>query len=342
MVSSSISTPATLQSASPSPGSSSNSPQGHPAFGATDIGLILMAVVWGINYSVVKVGLGHLSPLAFNGARLGMAAVLLFVAAAFVRGVDWPSGVDRRKLLWIGLLGNGLYQLFFIFGLNRTRAGIAALIVAATPAWIAIALRLMGREHVSRLAWFSIALQLAGVGCVVGSAQGSNAGEGTMLGAILIACGSICWALFTVLLQPYTARFHPVHLSAVTMLSGALAVAIIAAPEVAKVEWHAVPFTAWAAVAYAGVGALVIAYLLYYRGVRILGPTRAAMYGNLQPVAALLFAWIMLHEKPGGWQLTGAGLILGGLLLSRLAGSASTASDKGGTAAATSDISTVI
>lgn len=289
----------------------------HPAFGMTDAGLIFMAVVWGINYSVVKAGLGYLSPLAFNGARLGMAAILLLLAAAFIRDTPWPQGLDRKRLLWIGLLGNGLYQLFFIFGLNRTRAGIAALIVAATPAWIAIILRILGRDHIRPMAWFSIGLQLLGVACVVGSAQGSG-GSGTMLGALLIAGGSVCWAFFTVLLQPYTARFHPVKLSAVTMASGALAVTLIASPEVFRVDWSLVPLKAWWAVAYAGIGALVIAYLLYYRGVRILGPTRAAMYGNLQPVAALAFAWLMLHEQPTTWQLVGATLILGGLLLSRL------------------------
>lgn len=295
----------------------------HPAFGITDMGLIIMAIVWGINYSVVKAGLDYLSPLAFNGARLGMAAVLLFIAAAFVRDSPWPKGLDLKRLLWIGLLGNGIYQLFFIFGLNRTRAGIAALIVAATPAWIAIILRVTGRDRISPMAWFSIALQLLGVACVVGSAHANGgadggSGSGTMLGALLIACGSICWALFTVFLQPYTSRFHPLHLSAVTMASGALAVTLIASPQVFSVDWNSVPLRAWGAVAYAGIGALVIAYLLYYRGVRILGPTRAAMYGNLQPVAALAFAWLMLREKPTFWQLVGATLILGGLLLSRL------------------------
>ncbi|MEO7521018.1 MAG: DMT family transporter, partial [Gemmatimonas sp.] len=75
----------------------------------------------------------------------------------------------------------------------------------------------------------------------------------------------------------------------------------------------------WGSVAYAGIAALVIAYLLFYRGVRVLGPTRTAMYGNLQPLIALLFAWAMLHEQPTLWQAIGAAFIMAGLLLSRTA-----------------------
>mgnify|MGYP003891688003 CR=1 FL=1 len=70
---------------------------------------------------------------------------------------------------------------------------------------------------------------------------------------------------------------------------------------------------------YAGIGALVVAYLLFYRGVRVLGATRTAMYGNLQPIVALAFAWLMLGERPTPWQLLGAALITAGLLLSRTA-----------------------
>ncbi len=277
-----------------------------------------MATIWGVNYSVVKVGLKSLSPLAFNGSRLALAAIVLFAVALFVRGVPWPSARQRRQLLLIGLFGNGLYQLFFIFGLSRTRAGVAALIVAATPAWVAIISHILGRERVTKVAGVGIGLQLLGVACVVGSAGGFEGGEQVLLGAALMAAGSFCWALFTVMLQPHTTSSHPLHLSAVTMISGASVIVLVALPDFLRLEWTAVPVVAWAAVVYAGLGALVIAYLLYYHGVRVLGPTRAAMYGNLQPVIALAVAWMVLHERPTGWQALGTALILGGLLFTRI------------------------
>jgi drug/metabolite transporter (DMT)-like permease len=290
-----------------------------PGFGATDAGLLLMAVIWGVNFSVVKAGLVEFSPMAFTGIRMALAAVVLFAVAAFVRDTAWPSRHDTMRLLALGLLGNGFYQLLFITGMARTRAGVAALIVAAGPAWIAIMSRLLGRERVARVGWMGIGLQLCGVGLVVGSTHGFDGGGEVMLGAALIAGGSVAWALFSVLLQPYTMRAHPIHLSAITMGSGALVVSLLAIPALAATDLAGISAGGWGAVGYAGVLAMVVAYLLFYRGVRVLGPTRTAMYGNLQPIIAIVVAWIVLHEQPTGFQLAGAGSIMAGLLVSRLA-----------------------
>jgi drug/metabolite transporter (DMT)-like permease len=308
---SSTSTPVRPASAPP------NVAGAHHGFGITDAGLVLMAIIWGVNYSVVKSGLRTLPPLAFNGSRILLASVVLFVIAALVRDAKWPSREDTRSLLVLGVLGNGVYQLLFIFGLSRTRAGVAALIVAAGPAWIAIISRLLGRERVSRNGWIGIGLQLVGVGCVVSSTQSFGGGGEVLLGAALIMLGSIAWGLFSVLLQPYTQRAHPLHLSAITMASGAVIILVAAAPDLLRLDWGGVTPSAWGSILYAGLGALVVAYLLFYRGVRVLGPTRTALYSNLQPVFALAVAWLMLGEQPSGWQLIGAAFIMGGLLLSR-------------------------
>jgi drug/metabolite transporter (DMT)-like permease len=74
----------------------------------------------------------------------------------------------------------------------------------------------------------------------------------------------------------------------------------------------------WVAVAFSGLLALSLAYLFWYRGVRVLGPTRAGMYANLQPVIALGVAWAVLNETPRLPQLVGAAFIMAGLVLTRL------------------------
>ena len=69
---------------------------------------------------------------------------------------------------------------------------------------------------------------------------------------------------------------------------------------------------------YSGLGALVIAYLFWYRGMKVLGPTRTAMYSNLQPIFALLVAWLTLGEVPTIWQGVGTACITSGLLMTRV------------------------
>ncbi len=288
-------------------------------FGPTDAGLVAMAVIWGVNYSVMKAGLRDLSPLAFGGLRMTLAAGTLWLIVASLRNIPWPSARDRRHLLLLGLLGNGLYQLCFTFGLSQTRAGVAALITAAGPAWIAIISRLLGRERIAGRGWTGIGLQLLGAACVVASASAFTGSGNGLTGALLIACGSLSWGLFSVLLQPYTIRAHPMALSAITMSSGATLLLLVAASDLRRLDWGGVTLAQWGSIAYAGLGSMVIAYLFFYRGVKVLGPTRTAMYGNLQPIIALSVAWMTLGERPTGWQLLGAASIVAGLLVSRTA-----------------------
>jgi drug/metabolite transporter (DMT)-like permease len=293
---------------------------GRHAFGATDIGLLVMAAIWGINFTVVKAGIAAMPALAFNGIRVVLAAVVLQLVAFAVAGWrTFPSRRDALALLAMGVMGNGIYQLLFISGLSRTRAGIAALVIAAGPAWIAIISRLFGRERLPGRGWAGIALQMFGMLCVVASAGLLDADPTALKGAAFIMVGSIVWALFTVMLQPYTARVHPLHLASLTLSSGAVLLFAVGWPAIRVLDFSTITLAAWGAVLYAGVGALVIAYLLFYRGVRILGPTRTAMYGNLQPIIALFVAWVALSEQPTRYQVLGGVLVMAGLLISRTA-----------------------
>jgi len=78
------------------------------------------------------------------------------------------------------------------------------------------------------------------------------------------------------------------------------------------------PALYWA-LAYSTIAAMVIAYLLWYQGVKVFGPTHTSMYSNVQPLLAMPIAWATLGELPSRWQVAGAGFIMSGLLLARTA-----------------------
>ncbi len=295
------------------------------AFTATDGLLLLMALIWGVNFAVVKFATGLLAPLAFNMLRIGLVVAVLF-ALSFLGGYVLPRGRDRVKLVGLGMLGNGLYQVFFIEGIARTRAGDAALLIAAAPALMATLGWLRGSERTGPRGIAGILLSLVGIALVVfGDAGSSGGGSSRFLGDALILAGCLCWSLYTVLLKPYTERIEGIPLSAVTMAGGAVPLVLVSASSLAHTDWPAVTPGAWAAVAYSGLFALALAYLFWYRGVKMLGPTRTGMYSNLQPVIALVVAWATLGETPLVPQLAGAACILSGLVLTRLSSPASTA-----------------
>jgi drug/metabolite transporter (DMT)-like permease len=292
-------------------------------FGVTDLSLLLMALIWGVNYTSVKYGTGVLAPLAFNGVRVTLAAVALVIVAQIATPVaraegGWPNARDAIALLLLGTIGNGLYQILFVEGIARTRAGDAALLVSASPAFIAIIGRLRGSEHVKPRGAIGIALSIMGmVLVVIGTTDASGGRRATLIGDALILVSSLCWSLYTVYLQPYTHRVGGVHLSALTMVGGMVPMLAVAAPSMLATPWAHLPPLAWASLAYSGIFALVIAYLFWYNGVRVLGPTRTAMYSNLQPIFAVIVAWLVLGEAITVWQVAGAVSIVTGLLLTR-------------------------
>ncbi len=313
---STLAAPETPISAQPAPAARPSAPA---KFGATDVGLILMAAIWGGHYTVIKYGLSTMAPFTFAAIRMVSALIILAALAATVRDTPRPSWRDIKAMWALGLIGNGVYQLLFMIGMTQTRAGIAALIIAASPAWVAIVGRMLGREQGTSRSWSGIGLQLVGVTCVVLSTNALDGPGGNSLHTLLIIVCGIVWSVYTVLLQPYTTRVHPLHLSVATLSSGATLMLIVALPGLVTLDLKAIAPSAWWALSYSTILALIVAYLLYYRGIRVLGPTRTAVYGNLQPVIAIAVAWVLLREAPGFWQWVGTFLIMAGLLLSRSA-----------------------
>jgi drug/metabolite transporter (DMT)-like permease len=284
-----------------------------------EIALLFMSLIWGVNYSVIKYGTSVVSPLAYNGVRITLAALTLALIA-MLRGGSAPRSPDTLAILGLGALGNGVYQVFFIEGLARTRAGEAALVVGASPALMALIGRMRGVERVNRRGWTGIVLSIFGVGLIVlgRAAAGANANGGSLVGDLMVLFGAVCWALYTILLVPYMERVSGWWATALSVIGGSIVLLIVGARDIVTMTWSGVPLAGWAAILYSGLGALVIAYFFWYYGIRVLGPTRTALYGNLQPLIALLAAWLTLREVPTAWQIVGAATIISGVLLTRV------------------------
>jgi drug/metabolite transporter (DMT)-like permease len=164
-----------------------------------------------------------------------------------------------------------------------------------------------------------ITLSVVGVALVIaGSGSASlSTGETRLLGSVLVFIAVLCWSAYTIMLQPYTTRIDVVELSAMTMLGGAIPLVIASTPALVATDWSRIGVNGWLALTYSSVISMGIAYFFYYRGLRVLGPTRTAVYSNLQPIVALLAAWPLLNETPTIFQGVGAATIVAGVFLTR-------------------------
>jgi drug/metabolite transporter (DMT)-like permease len=92
---------------------------------------------------------------------------------------------------------------------------------------------------------------------------------------------------------------------------------VASTPALLHTDWSSVGVGGWLAVFYSSVISMGVAYIFWYRGLRILGPTRTSVYSNLQPIVALLVAWVFLGENPTIFQGVGAATIIAGVFLTR-------------------------
>jgi drug/metabolite transporter (DMT)-like permease len=279
--------------------------------------LLLMVIIWGVNFPIAKAALAALTPLAFNALRFPLAALTLLVALQLRGGTIWPARADRLPVLGLAILGNVFYQQFFIFGLDNTRAGTASVLLAATPILTALLSAAAGHERVRARTWIGVVATFAGIVIVV-LAGGDGGGEARLLGDILMVAASCSWALYTVGSRNLVARYGAVQFTGWTLWIGAIILFMVGLPDVLRTDLGAVSTSAWIGVVYAGALSIGLAYLIWYYGVRIIGNTRTSAYSNLVPVVALTAAWIQLGEVPKLGQILGAAIIIGGISLAQV------------------------
>ena len=277
---------------------------------------MLMTLIWGINYIIIKAAFTVFSPLSFNAVRftLAVAAVSAFAWAVKARR---PPAAALVRLAVLGVLGNTVYQLAYIEGMARTRAGNAALIMAAVPVLTGAVSHVIGHE---RLRWrdgAGLALSAAGLMAIVLGSSAALGFSGPLTGDLLMVVAVVFWTIYTIGAKPLVDTLGPTVTTAWTMGLGSIPLLVVCVPAAVAQPWRAVTPAAWAGAIFSSLASLVAAYLIWYRGVERLGSTRTAFYSNFTPVVTLLTAWPLLGEVPTVWQLVGAAGIFGALGLIR-------------------------
>lgn len=288
-----------------------------------EIGLLLLVLIWAFNFSIIKIGLAAIPPYGFNALRFPLAALLL-AAVLFSSGrLTLPDRGDRTRLVVLGIIGNFLYQLLFISGLARSRAGNASVILNLSPVFIAAGTAWLGHERIRPAAWVGIVVAIGGIALVVGSGEaGLGFGTDTLVGDLLMIGAALVWAIYTVGARDLLLKYGSVFVTTWTLWAGAVLLFLVGIPDIVRLD-ATVPPVAWASVVYAGFLGLGVSYLLWYRGVQSLGNTRTAAMGNLVPLLTIVVAWPMLGEVPNVWQVLGALIVIGGVSMVRGASAAS-------------------
>lgn len=291
-----------------------------------DLLLLLMVLIWGANFSLVKVALRDFPELAFNAFRLVIAASIVLVAMWRSNGTGSrePQGTSRPPLsrsdwlrvVGLGLVGHFVYQLCFLGGVKRTSVANGSLILGTSPIVIALLASFAGHERVPPLRWVGVLLSLAGLYLVVGR-QVEWSAESRLGDVLMMGC-TFCWALYSVGAQPLLRVHSPLVVTGLSMAVGAACYVLVTLPELVRVDWSRISIESWALMAISASLALGFAYLIWYTAVQRLGSTRTSVYSYLTPIVAMIVAALWLDEPISANQSIGAGTILAGLAVTRV------------------------
>ncbi len=285
--------------------------------GSPDLWLLLMATIWGVNFTVIKTALEDFSPLGFNALRFLIASTALYLV---FRRQGKKFTVEREHLgalIALGILANTIYQVAFIEGVARSRAGNAALILATTPIFVALLSALRGHERLNVRSTSSVLLSVIGIVLIMGDKVREIRFAETLFGDLLLLLATLCWSVYTVGLKRFTERYGAVQSTVVTMIAGTVPLVMISLPWLQAESWTMIRPLAWAGLLFSALGAIVFCFVVWNYGVERWGGTRTAIYSNVSPVIAMIGAWIGLNERPTLGQLAGAAVILVALSLVR-------------------------
>ena len=275
--------------------------------GARDLGaLVLLAALWGASYTFIRVAVPAFGPFTLMGLRVVLAAsILALYAAALAPGM--PKLRSRwREFLIVGATNSAIpFSLIAAAEIELT-ASLAAILNSTTALFVAVVAAVWIGEALTIKKVFGLFMGLVGVAVLVGWDPIPLSGIVLLsVGAMLAA--SLSYAIGGVYVKRTFAGVPPLAM-AIGQQAGAafllLPLAAVSFPQ------EAPPLPAALSALALTLLSTAVAYLLYFRLIENVGPTKTLTVTFLIPVFGLLFGVVLLGEPVGVGTLVGFGIIL--------------------------------
>ena len=296
----------------------------------THLLLVLVAVIWGSTWAAgrfLSYGLNEDNPATLSPATSAWLRYAFDVLVFFVWSISSRCDRSFRFLppnreswvysIWLGLLGTMAYQLLFMHGMSWPAAGDASLLIPMNPVFtVLLAVPMLGQRISARMS-VGLLIGIAGVAVVVGWSPNSGIPiEHRILGDLMILLAALSWAAtsnLTKIMLSWESGYSSLEIVVWYSVTGWA----LLFPWVIAENWgSAVPDPSsaeWITIAYLGVISTVLSYVLFAKGIELIGPTAASSYVFLVPVFGVLGGWLLLDEEIGASMILGFVLIVVGV-----------------------------
>jgi drug/metabolite transporter (DMT)-like permease len=284
--------------------------------------LLVVWLVWGSTYLAIRVADRSIPPFAMAAARYLTAGAVLYPLAllgsrwrqAAQPAVPAPAGrrAASRLAQWGGMAVVGTMLLAFgnggvSYAEQTLPSGLAALLVASVPLWMALADRVINGQRIPRLGWLALVIGLAGIAVLA-----RPSGTGAVLPVLVVLGASVSWGVGSVLAGRLPAPASPFVGSAMEMLAGGVVLTGLAAAtgELARVDPAHVSEQSLLGLLYLiGPGSL-LALTCYVIALRRLPTAAVSTYAYVNPVVAVSLGALFLGERPTPATLLGGVVVV--------------------------------
>lgn len=279
---------------------------------------VAVCVIWGTTYLGIRISLESMPPALMGGLRWTIAGSLL---AAFVlaRGETLPPVSRWGSIFLLGFLLLGLGNGGVVFAEQWVPSGLAAVLVATSPFWMAgVESLLPDGERLERTTILGLVIGFTGILVLVWPDLVLDRGsDGRFLaGVIALQIASFGWALGSSYSRRHARNDHILGTTALQMLFGGL---LMVAAGTLRGEWHQLFFTARTATALAYLSTLgaIGGFVAYTYALRHLPVSFVSLYAYINPVIAVTLGVLLLGEPFDARMATAAALVFAGVAVVR-------------------------
>lgn len=244
--------------------------------------------------------------------RFFLAALFLTLAAGGVRALRIPAPVAMRVLL-LGGGGQALVSFLALRALDYLPAATNAFLFYTYPAWVTLLAFARGTERVELRHLLALALSFAGIATMVGSPWSATL---PLVGVVLSLSAAVCYGIYIPTIGKLQEGMRPTVLSVYIVL-GAGVVQLVVGIATSTLTMQ-LATQAWLAILGFALVGTTMAFLLFLRGLRVLGAVRTAIVSTIEPFFTALLGTLVLTQPLPRATLAGGGLIAVAVILLQL------------------------